>query len=960
MWYWALLRPYITIYQEYQTDKIYIHKNRKGVHTDMPSKKTQTKKRASTGKSSAAARKKVKPEPQIDKVWSILLFGIALILFLLTYMPGQAAWNAVSGFFFGVFGIGMYIFAPAVLVVAVLVALGKPFKIKTIQLFILLMIFCAMATVFCSDLTFLDLEKFKDQFLYIWAQGKGRIGGGVLAIPLGLTLLKLCGSAPAKAILIVLIVIIVMLVTNITPVDIFIFFKKRFGDIKDTAKTVARESVGSYEIDLNAEKEENEVKAKRGKKPKLFDAQQAEEEALHEQQKRLASDAINPADEPNAPFDIDLGPAPTTAVSQMPTLEKPIQPPLQVNTKKVSYDEELPFTRTNTAPLPKEPEGSVKEAENIRLITDILAHDKLAGAGFEAIAKKEQEISLPETEEKTNDFSLQGSANENTQEENNDDYDDGDEVDELVRRAVNGGVSNKADMSQKEPTVPVEDKNSQMVMPEALHAKTAYILPGYELLTKQAEANDSGANAEMKKNAKTLVSTLESFGVKTKILDICRGPSVTRYELQPLAGVKISRITNLSDDIALNLATAGVRIEAPIPGKPAVGIEVPNANRAMVRIRSVLECSEFEQSKAALPVALGKDISGQVQITDLSKMPHLLIAGTTGSGKSVCTNGIILSLLYRHTPEDLKFILIDPKVVEFSVYNGIPHLAMPVITEPRKAAGALGSAVAEMEKRYLLFAQNNVRDINGYNKLLQNDATLEKMPYIVIVIDEMADLMMTSGKEVEDYVCRLAQKARAAGMHLIVATQRPSVDVITGLIKANIPSRIALSLSSQVDSRTIIDSGGAEKLLGNGDMLFLPVGANKPVRIQGAFVSDSERDRVVSFIKTQGPSNYNEEMIENTERIATSTQGGAGDDGADGEPQDEMLVPAIEAVIDAGQASTSMLQRRLRLGYGRAGRLIDEMERMHIIGPYEGAKPRQVLITRQQWIEMNMNRENEN
>ena len=447
--------------------------------------------------------------------------------------------------------------------------------------------------------------------------------------------------------------------------------------------------------------------------------------------------------------------------------------------------------------------------------------------------------------------------------------------------------------------------------------------------------------------------------MKTRLLDISRGPSVTRYELQPQTGVKISRITGLADDIALNLATSGVRIEAPIPGKAAVGIEIPNKTRTMVTLRSILESPEFSTSKAPLTFAIGKDIAGQSQIGNLAKMPHLLIAGTTGSGKSVCTNSIIMSLLYRCSPQTLRMILIDPKMVEFAQYNGIPHLLMPVVTEPRKAAGALGSAVAEMEKRYHLLAENGVPNIEEYNALAEENAALEKMPYIVIVIDELADLMMVAGKEVEDYICRIAQKARAAGMHLIIATQRPSVDVITGLIKANIPSRIGLSVMSQIDSRTILDTGGAEKLLGNGDMLYMPVGVNKPVRVQGTFVRSAEIRGVIDFIKKHSSADYNQEMIAEMEKRAVAEKAGSGAGAEENDSRDPMLDTAIEVVIDAGQASTSLLQRRCKLGYARAARIIDEMEQMNIIGPYEGAKPRQVLITRDQWIEMRMQRDSD-
>lgn len=520
------------------------------------------------------------------------------------------------------------------------------------------------------------------------------------------------------------------------------------------------------------------------------------------------------------------------------------------------------------------------------------------------------------------------------------------------RLRVSTEVGNSASAPISSPAPIIKSTPEALALSMVQKEHQPYCYPSLNLFNANRPEDESGAVREMKRNADILVNTLDSFGVKTKILDICRGPSVTRYELQPQAGIKVSRITSLADDIALNLATAGVRIEAPIPGKPAVGIEVPNKIRTTVNIRSVFEAQSYINMRSPLTMALGKDIAGQAQVGDLCKMPHLLIAGSTGSGKSVCVNSIIISFLFRSGPEDVKLILIDPKVVELAEYNGIPHLLMPVVTEPRKAAGALGASVAEMERRYKLFAENNVRDIKSYNKLAKQNPGMEHLPYIAIVIDELADLMMVAGKEVEDYICRIAQKARAAGIHLIVATQRPSVDVITGLIKANIPSRIAFAVSSQIDSRTILDSGGAEKLLGNGDMLFLPVGAAKPVRIQGTFVTDEEISAVLNFIKSTSSEQYDEEMIAEMERRAVAEKGGKGGDADEGDnTRDPMFEQAVECVIEAGQASTSLLQRRCKLGYARAARIMDQMEQEGVIGPYEGAKPRSVLVTMAQWQE---------
>lgn len=494
-----------------------------------------------------------------------------------------------------------------------------------------------------------------------------------------------------------------------------------------------------------------------------------------------------------------------------------------------------------------------------------------------------------------------------------------------------------------------------------------YQIPSIDFLQNGvSRAGDPAVDQEMKEKAGILVETLKSFGVTVRITGIFRGPSVTRYEIQPAAGIKVSKITGLADDIALSLAAQGVRIEAPIPGKPAIGIEVPNSHKDTVSLREILESDSFRSSRSKLAFAVGRDIAGNAVVGDIARLPHMIIAGATGSGKSVCTNSIIMSILYHATPEEVKLILIDPKIVEFTVYEGIPHLLIPVVTDPKKAAGALNWAVQEMQRRYNLFAENSVRDLGDYNAAAQPGSGLEPMPQIVVIIDELADLMMTTSKEVEDSICRLAQKARAAGMHLIIATQRPTTDIITGLIKANIPSRIALSVMSQVDSRTILDTGGAEKLLGHGDMLYLPNGKIKPVRVQGCFTSTKEIEKVVDFIKSQTQSEYSNEIMEQVEQSIPVTKAEAKElraaekAAAVNEPEpgsdEDVLERAIEVVVEAGQASTSSLQRRLKLGYARAARMMDELEQMGVIGPYEGAKPRKVLMTKEQLAERKMRR----
>ncbi len=529
-------------------------------------------------------------------------------------------------------------------------------------------------------------------------------------------------------------------------------------------------------------------------------------------------------------------------------------------------------------------------------------------------------------------------------------------AEELMQRQAEIVVPPETETDDELPTevaTPAEEEEPDK-KPEA------YCFPPLSLLNESKSQDDAAAAREQSSTAELLIQTLKEFGVSAKVLDISRGPTVTRYELQPSAGVKISRITGLADDIALRLATTGVRIEAPIPNKAAVGIEVPNRVAGSVCLRELIGSKEFAEAGSRMTVALGKDIAGKIVLTDLAKMPHLLIAGTTGSGKSVCTNSMIQSILFHARPDEVRLLLIDPKQVEFGIYNGIPHLLVPVVTDPHKAAGALGWAVTEMLRRYKMFSENNVRDIFSYNELVEDDETREHLPQILIVIDELADLMMVAANQVESNICRLAQMARAAGMHLVIATQRPSVDVITGLIKANIPSRLALTVASAVDSRTIIDTGGAEKLLGKGDMLFMPVGFAKPMRVQGCFVGNREVESVVDFLKsTADNQEYDEAIQQEINRQAQesersgSKQGTDDDDVGGGDP---LLQQAVEVILETGNASTSFLQRRLSVGYARAGRLVDGLERMGIIGPPNGSKPRQVLITRQQWLEMNMTR----
>ncbi|WP_374041664.1 DNA translocase FtsK [uncultured Tissierella sp.] len=553
---------------------------------------------------------------------------------------------------------------------------------------------------------------------------------------------------------------------------------------------------------------------------------------------------------------------------------------------------------------------------NILLITNIRVKDIVS------IFKKE---SKPEINKSVKPKVINNLANDIKQEVNKEDI----KILDYTKNSIAKDSPKEIKIKEEINSIDTEIKIKQ----SKNHVST-YSIPSLSLLKSPAPNQDINDKKEILNNAKIIEETMKNFGIDAIITQINKGPTITCYELQPSPGIKLSRIVSLSDNIALSLASSDIRIEAPIPGKAAVGIEVPNKVKSSVLFKELITSEEYNNINSSVPLALGKDVSGNVIVSTIDKMPHLLIAGATGSGKSVCINTIIMSILYKSSPEDVKLLLIDPKMVELSIYNGIPHLLIPVVTDAKKAAFALNWAVDEMEKRYKLFAQNNVRDMNSYNSKVKA-SNGEELPTIVIIIDELADLMMVSAQEIEDYICRLAQMARAAGMYLIVATQRPSVDVITGTIKANIPSRISFAVSSQVDSRTILDMAGAEKLLGKGDMLFYPSFYSKPSRLQGAFISDEEVEAVVNSLKAQDITDYNEDIIE----IVESPREMQFND------SDDLLPTAIELVVGEGQASISLLQRRLKIGYARAARIIDEMEERGVIGGYEGSKPRKVLLS---------------
>ena len=965
-----------------------------------------TKKRKSTVRRAASRKKQA--QQRLPAGLGTLFAGLLLIV--LAFVQGDSVWRALHDVLFGLFGCGSFVLGAAVCCLAVQYTRGEDLLPKIFKL-VLGLIFASGTVIVFSGIQPQGLSAFQMAAACYENGVSAWLGGGALGAVLGGSLLLLCGRPAANLIMLVLALCVSLYIFDRTPAEVWQWLCAVFGGARARGAALAQQSAERRaeraaaraaetedEPDEGSEDEEAEDEPEdtgfrlglpdwlsgiRSWGHKVTEEMEAEDEGAAPQpapaqpvaQPEPEPPVITPvkvsAPRPRAAFDVDLGPDHTEVKEGGSEPIEPLivgpggtfgQDPLRPARKPAPQPIVPDAVETDAADFfakPAEPVHPAAESFDTPVMTPVMPTIQ---------PEAPAEPSTPDAVEMPETAAIQPAvpaAQGHVSAEN-----------AVAMRSApdaDGWISITAE--------PVEEKDISSLVAAAMEKPAAseqaaaqtpvedaepvdtfqYQYPPIELFERSPDESDPTAQDELKANAQKLVDTLESFGVRTRVLDISRGPAVTRYEVQPMAGVKISRITSLADDIALNLAVADVRMEAPIPGKPAVGIEVPNHKRQAVYIRSVFESQSFLRMSSPLGIALGKDIAGVAQVADLCKMPHLLIAGSTGSGKSVCVNSIIMSLVFRSSPEDVKLLLIDPKVVELAEYNGIPHLLMPVVTEPKKAAGALGSAVQEMERRYRMFAENNVRDIKSFNKLAAERPDLEKMPYIAIVIDELADLMMVVGKDVEDSICRIAQKARAAGMHLIVATQRPSVDVITGLIKANIPSRIAFAVSSQVDSRTILDGAGAEKLLGQGDMLFMPVGAPKPTRIQGTFVRDEEISRVLDFIKSSATVQYDEAMIEAMEKhaIQDGKKGSSGADSDEDSDSDPMFKQAVEVVIDAGQASTSLLQRRCKLGYARAARIMDEMEQKGVIGPYEGAKPRAVLISRQQWLELQMNQPDE-
>ena len=911
----------------------------------MAAKKQSNKKTTTKSKSGAPSRAKraktsartaPQRKPQLSpRIKSILYVALAIIFGVMVFIPGSNVWTAVRSFFFGIFGLGMLLIPAFFIYMTVMNEKERcvaHFEAK-VALCVLTILVAGAFVYMVGGAKHQDMNYFAALGnLYLDGFGdKGYIPlvcgmiGGILGYPLAF----FCGTTVALILTIVVLVVLIFILTNLS--------------VKDVARAASRT--------MDRAKRAGEEQRRRYREKMEYRRQREEEERSRREQEEYISDR----------YATDL---PQYKPSGTGAIDIPLDSPKKKRRKRKDMPEEKVEINNTEVDYSDSNEGNASELD---LSTDLINIISRAERSYDNNTDSTVDhIADDISQEKRSQHISQGAVQADP---------------ETVPVAVSKrGQPKKPAEPAAEPS---EFDNVGYRAEQPHEEKKIYHYPPIQLLRLNENNNDLSAREELEQNSRKLVDTLQSFGVNAKIVNICRGPSVTRYELQPAPGVKISKITNLSDDIALNLAANGVRIEAPIPGKAAVGIEVPNKVVSMVSMRELIDSDVFRDSKSKLTAVLGRDISGDIVVTDIAKMPHLLIAGTTGSGKSVCVNSILISILYKATPDEVKLLLIDPKMVEFSKYKGIPHLLVPIVSDAKKAAAALGWAVNEMLNRYKIFSEYDCKDIDSYNSLIEKNirymrenppveneegelvqpvmevgglpVAKEKMSRVVIAIDELADLMMAAPSEVEDSICRLAQMARAAGMHLILATQRPTVNVITGLIKANVPSRIALKVSSNMDSRTILDTGGGEKLIGRGDMLFSPVGAPKPVRVQGCYASEEEIEGVTGYIKKSSKAEYNAEIEESIKRIATEeiAQGkkGGSDSGDDGLDVDSKMEEAIQFVIESGQASTSMLQRRLKVGYARAGRMIDDMEQLGVVGPHQGSKPRDVLMTYSEWAE---------
>lgn len=931
---------------------------------------------------------------------TVIMFAVGIVLTLAAVIPAGEGegWRGFFDIMHGLFGYSAFLVGPLLIFVAIRLSAfkeGHKLGMDVLKCVGGILLLCAAVQIFSVGAV--PGENFGEVIANLYKDGKEFRGGGVFALFIG-GLLLLLGRLGATILIIILILVCVLLCTGITVADFTDRMVKPVRNAKDKAVEhhnrireenriaaeelhMQQDEIEKIQAEIDAEQQEKRSVAELSRAVfSVSDPEEKEPEPIVEDTSAHTEpessekphiievprpDPVKPA-EPELPAEPD--PAETEqlleeqhedSVDYMAEIKDYIMQKNRAVLEEAERSEKDPLEDEDAELVPiidalhrfKEenpenapvssiqdlPENSITSSEESELPFDL---DDVADEP-ETESQPQKEAAVPETSAPK---AAEPERPENPVKP---------EIVEVPR--PDRPVTPPAAPAPERPAMPLKKP-----APEELNFSDVYTLPPVNLLNPvQKKLTQADIDNEIDRNSRKLVEALQSFGVQTKLVGVSRGPSVTRYELQPAPGVKISKITGLQDDIALNLASAGVRIEAPIPNKSAVGIEVPNKARDTVFFRELVDTTEFKKSfDKKLETVLGKDISGAMVTCNIAKMPHLLIAGTTGSGKSVCVNSIIMSILMKSTPQDVRLIMVDPKKVEFMMYNGIPHLLIPVVTDPKKAAGALAWAVNEMLNRYKQFSDNNVRDFTGFNELAKDpDSGLMKMSHIVIFIDELADLMMASPKDVEDSIVRLAQMARAAGMHLVIATQRPTVNVVTGLIKANIPSRIALMVASQTDSRVILDVSGAEKLLGNGDMLYMPVGLPKPVRVQGCFVSDKEVERVVEFIKQTFQAEYDELVMEEVERqtemvaSAQDSKSSGNSDSGDIDTSDERLEEAIDFVVESGTCSTSSLQRRLKLGYGRAARLVDIMEEMGIVGPLEGSKPRQVLMTKQEWAE---------
>lgn len=931
---------------------------------------------------------------------TVIMFAVGIVLTLAAVIPAGEGegWRGFFDIMHGLFGYSAFLVGPLLIFVAIRLSAfkeGHKLGMDVLKCVGGILLLCAAVQIFSVGAV--PGENFGEVIANLYKDGKEFRGGGVFALFIG-GLLLLLGRLGATILIIILILVCVLLCTGITVADFTDRMVKPVRNAKDKAvehHNRIREENRIAAEELHMQQDEIEkIQAE-------IDAEQQEKRSVAELSRAVFS-VSDPEEQEPEPIVEDTSahtepePSEKPHIIEVPRPDpvKPAEPELpaepdpaeteqlleEQHEDSVDYMAEIKdyIMQKNRAVL-EEAERSEKdplEDEDAELvpIIDALHRFKEENPENAPVSSIEDlpENSITSSEESELPFDLDDVADE-PETESQPQKDAAVQETSAPKAAEPERPENpvkpeivevpRPDRPVTPPAAPAPERPAMPLKkpaPEELNFSDVYTLPPVNLLNPvQKKLTQADIDNEIDRNSRKLVEALQSFGVQTKLVGVSRGPSVTRYELQPAPGVKISKITGLQDDIALNLASAGVRIEAPIPNKSAVGIEVPNKARDTVFFRELVDTTEFKKSfDKKLETVLGKDISGAMVTCNIAKMPHLLIAGTTGSGKSVCVNSIIMSILMKSTPQDVRLIMVDPKKVEFMMYNGIPHLLIPVVTDPKKAAGALAWAVNEMLNRYKQFSDNNVRDFTGFNELAKDpDSGLMKMSHIVIFIDELADLMMASPKDVEDSIVRLAQMARAAGMHLVIATQRPTVNVVTGLIKANIPSRIALMVASQTDSRVILDVSGAEKLLGNGDMLYMPVGLPKPVRVQGCFVSDKEVERVVEFIKQTFQAEYDELVMEEVERqtemvaSAQDSKSSGNSDSGDIDTSDERLEDAIDFVVESGTCSTSSLQRRLKLGYGRAARLVDIMEEMGIVGPLEGSKPRQVLMTKQEWAE---------